>query len=69
MSKEKATNHYLKYTGQAFQMAGILAIGIFLGKYLDKMYGFEKPIVTLVLTLLLFTGIMYKLIIELNKQK
>lgn len=58
---------YLKYTGLAFQFAAIALIGIYGGGYLDKLLGMEKPYMTVLVTVLLFTGFMYKLYLDLVK--
>jgi len=64
---KKKVDSYLKYTGLAFQMAAVIAIAIFAGQWLDERYPMDIPVFTLVLTLLLFGGYMYKLTRELMK--
>jgi ATP synthase protein I len=45
-------NNALKYSGMAFQMGAIIALGVFGGRKLDQWLGMEKvPIFTLVLSL------------------
>ena len=71
MNKNK-NNHekkksFVSYTGLGFQMAGVFFIGIIGGKFLDDYFQFEKPYLTMVLTLVLFIGFMYKLYIDLTK--
>ncbi|MCF6364782.1 MAG: AtpZ/AtpI family protein [Bacteroidales bacterium] len=44
--------NYAKYSGIAFQMAAIIIIGTFGGYKLDQYFGFEKHILTLILSLL-----------------
>lgn len=58
---------YMKYTGLAFQLAGLIVIGILGGQWIDDKLGMEIPIVTILLTLLLFVGFMIKLYKELIK--
>jgi hypothetical protein len=59
---------YLKYSGLAFQMAGVVVISLLAGKWLDKKLAFEKPIMTILLVLIFFSAFMYKLYRELNKK-
>ena len=62
-------NVYLKYSGLAFQLAFVIFVGIYLGKYIDTYFGWKVPIATMVLVLLLFGAYMYKLVIDLMKPK
>lgn len=64
---KKKTDSYLKYSGLAFQMAGIIMISIFAGKWLDGQMQNEKPYMTMLLMLLFFGAFMYKLTKDLNK--
>lgn len=66
--KPKKTNSYLKYSGLAFQLVGLLLVSIFLGKKVDQWVGTEKAYFTALLVILVFSGYMYKLYIELMKQ-
>lgn len=59
----------MQYSGLGFQFAAMIAIGIFVGKWLDKKFEMTKPVFVLVLTLVFFVGFMYKLYIELIKNK
>ncbi|MDP3002365.1 MAG: AtpZ/AtpI family protein [archaeon] len=43
---------YAKYTGIAFQMIGIILVTTWGGIKLDKLMGFEKPVFTIILSLL-----------------
>lgn len=65
----KKTNSYLKYSGLAFQMAAIILLSIWGGKKIDAYMGWEKPFATLLLTLILFSGFMYKLYLDLTKDQ
>ena len=54
-NKEKLTSNlksYTKYSGIAFKMAIIIIIGTFGGYKLDEYFGFEKHIITVILSLL-----------------
>jgi len=64
--KKKKVDSYLKYSGMAFQMAGVILVSIFLGQWLDEKMANETPYITILLTLLLFGGYMYKLTKELS---
>lgn len=46
---------YARYTGMAFQMGAIIAIGILLGQFLDKRFGVDPPYFT-ILGSVIFTG-------------
>lgn len=59
---------YLKYSGLAFQMAGIVIVSLLLGKWLDGLLKFEKPVMTLLFVLIFFSAFMYKLYRELNQK-
>lgn len=68
MSKEKKPSKVtkkvssaLKYSGLAFQLAALIVVAIWSGQWLDAKLGLEQPYITILLTLLLFTGFMYKL--------
>jgi len=54
--KTGTANPALKYSGMAMSMALTVAIGVFLGKWIDKKFGFEDPVFTLLLVVL-FLGI------------
>ncbi len=65
--KNQKFNAYLKYSGVAFQMAGVVLLGLIVGQWLDKIFSMSKPVFTMFLILLFFGGFMYKLYRELNK--
>ncbi len=48
---EQSTNNYLKYSGLAFQMIGIIGIFTFGGLWLDKKLSWKFPIFTILLTI------------------
>jgi F0F1-type ATP synthase assembly protein I len=51
-------NDYAKYSGLAFQMGAVIAIATWGGIKLDKLTGIDKPIFTIILSLLgVFTAI------------
>jgi len=49
---KQSLKNYAKYSGIAFQMAAIIIIGTLGGYKLDQYFGFEKHILTLILSLL-----------------
>jgi F0F1-type ATP synthase assembly protein I len=59
---------YAKYTGIAFQMAAIMALGVWGGIQLDKIFSLQFPVFTLVLTLLSVVLAIYSVIRELLKK-
>ncbi|CAM3368081.1 AtpZ/AtpI family protein [Aquirufa ecclesiirivi] len=44
-------NSYQKYIGAAFQMLVTILLGVWLGRYLDGYFQFEKPWLTIVFSL------------------
>ncbi len=51
-SNPSQLNNYARYSGLAFQMIGIILVGVFGGIKLDEIVKWEFPVFTLVLTLL-----------------
>jgi hypothetical protein len=66
-SFRKNSKSYMQYTGLAFQLAGILLISIFAGKKIDVYFGFSKPYITALLSMMALVGFMYKLYLDLIK--
>lgn len=50
--ENKGLKDFARYSGLAFQMAGIILITVWGGIKLDKAAGFEKPVFTIILSLL-----------------
>ncbi len=50
--ENKGLNDFARYSGIAFQMFAIIAITTWGGIKLDKIAGFEKPVFTVILSLL-----------------
>jgi F0F1-type ATP synthase assembly protein I len=63
---KKITKNYMKYSGLAFQMLGLLVISFLLGNQVDKFIGNAKPLIAITFTMLMFGGYMYKLYKELQ---
>jgi len=56
--KKPQVDQYLKYSGMAFQLAIVLAIGTYAGHRLDQYLQTERPYFTALLALLsLFAGL------------
>jgi ATP synthase protein I len=66
---KKQLNNYLKYSGLAFQMIGAILVTAWLGSFIDKKVGNEKPLWTLTLMLLGVITSMYLLIKSVIKEK
>lgn len=66
MSKtKKASGAYLKYSGIAFQLAGLIFLAYYIGNKLDTKFNLDPPLITLGLIILVFVLYMYKLYSEL----
>lgn len=50
--QNKGVENFARYSGIAFQMIGIILITTWGGTKLDKISGFEKPVFTIILSLL-----------------
>jgi hypothetical protein len=48
-----------KYTGLAFQMGFIILLGTLAGKYLDRHFQLQKPVFTLILSLVSVFAALY----------
>jgi len=64
--KKKKIDGYLKYSGFAFQMAGVILGSIFLGKWIDSKMDNDTPYITILLIIVLFSAYLYKLTKELT---
>jgi hypothetical protein len=62
-------NSYLKYTGLAFQMAAVIALGLVAGQWLDGIFNLSVPVCTISLILIFFGTFMYKLYSEISGKK
>lgn len=65
--EDKSLNDYVKYSGMAFQMVAIIAIATWGGIKLDKISGFEKPVFTIILSLLGVFGAIYSVLKDFIK--
>ena len=58
--------NYVQYTGMALEMGLLIFVGAWLGRKLDQWLALEKPIFTLILTLLFTVGAIYRVIKSLE---
>ena len=59
-------NNYAKYSGVAFEMLGIIVLGVWGGIKLDALLG-TKPLLTVILSLGAVFAAMYLIIIRTRK--
>jgi ATP synthase protein I len=57
--QNKGIRDFARYSGMAFQMIGIILVTTWGGIKLDALAGFEKPVFTIVLSLLGVFAAMY----------
>lgn len=71
-AKNKKKHHkvksYVRYSGMAYQLFGLLALSIFLGLKADAYFSNEKKLITAVLSLVVLVAYFYRLTVELNKK-
>lgn len=61
-------NEYVKYSGLAFQMAGLILLGYWLGSKIDSWLDLSFPAFTIILILLFMSLSFYSLIKSLPKE-
>lgn len=67
-ARKKSVDSYMKYTGIAFQMGGVIFVGVFIGRKLDQYFEQEQPIFTAVFALLAVIGAIYSVIKDTLKK-
>jgi ATP synthase protein I len=67
--QKNRNNAYLKYSGLAFQLAAVVCIGLFAGRWIDTKMQMDKPIFTMLLVMLFFALFLYKLYDDLKKDQ
>jgi len=67
-ARKKAVDSYMKYTGIAFQMGGVILVGVLIGRKLDQYFEQEQPIFTAALALLAVIGAIYSVIKDTLKK-
>ncbi|MFZ9980612.1 MAG: AtpZ/AtpI family protein [Cyclobacteriaceae bacterium] len=65
---QKQLSPFLKYSSLAIQMAAAIGFAAWVGFRLDQKWG-TTPIVLITLIVSTFAGIIYKLRIDLNKER
>ncbi len=68
MTKPAQPNQYLKYSGMVLQLFVLLAIGAWLGQYIDEKLNTPDPYFTILLILLFTAGFFYKLVKDLSQK-
>jgi ATP synthase protein I len=66
--ESQAAKPYLKYSGLAFQMIGIMVLAALGGRKLDAYFGNDTPWWTLGLLLVAIAASMYLVIVSLTKK-
>ena len=64
----KNVNNYAKYSGVAFEMLGIIVLGVWGGIKLDERFSC-KPLFSIALSLAAVALAMYTLIVKVSKKK
>lgn len=64
---QKQLNKYVRYSSLAFQMLGIILIGVFGGMKLDQIIRWDFPVFTVVLSILGVFGSMFFAVKDLLK--
>ena len=67
--QQKKSNAYLRYSGLAFQLAALVLVAFYSGRWIDGALHLSIPIFTMGLIILLFSIFMYKLYMDLNKDR
>ena len=65
--RQSAIKATAKYGGMAFQLLGSCLLGVFLGRWLDKWMGLERPLWAVFLTLLFMVASLYLIYKQLLK--
>ncbi len=65
-SPSQGQARYMKYTGLALQFFVTFAIVLFIGKRIDAYFQNEKLYITMILLLVAFVGIMYRIMKDLQ---
>ena len=55
----KSAKSYMKYTGMAFQIGGVILVGVLIGLKLDQYFETEQPLWTAGLALICTIGAIY----------
>lgn len=66
---QKQLNNYVRYSSLAFQMLGIILIGVFGGMKLDQLINWEFPVFTVVLSISSVFGAIFFAVKDLLKPR
>jgi ATP synthase protein I len=66
-SKSQNPNTYLKYSGIAFQLAALVLLAFYGGRWVDQKIGNTQPFIGMAALLIVFSAFMYKLYKDLFK--
>ena len=66
---QKQLNNYVRYSSLAFQMLGIILVGVFGGMKLDQLISWDFPVFTVVLSILAVFGSLYFAVKDLLKPR
>jgi F0F1-type ATP synthase assembly protein I len=66
---KKSLSSYGKYSSLTLQMMVIILLGLWGGMQLDKLFKFQKPVLTVILCILSFAIAMYLLFKDIIKPK
>ena len=68
MNNDRRNNQLFQYAGLASQWIIVLVVTVYLGKWIDQRWAFEKALFIWVLPLLSLTGLLIKLIRDTSKK-
>ena len=66
---QKQVNNYVRYSSLAFQMLGIILVGVFGGMKLDQLINWEFPVFTVVLSISSVFGSIFFAVKDLLKPR
>ncbi len=68
-SKKRPSKDYLKYSGLAFQFLAAIIIGLLIGKWLDGQFKLDRPIFTIIFSLLFIIASLVLVIRDITKKE
>ena len=66
---QSQSNNYVRYSSLAFQMLGIILVGVFGGMKLDQLINWEFPVFTVVLSISSVFGAIFFAVKDLLKPR
>ncbi len=67
--KRPPAHSYMKYTGMAFQMGATIAVGVLLGKFLDRYFETDRPYFSMLCSVVFTAAAVYLAIKDFLKEK